>query len=72
MEGEIVLQFGSPTVAGSDNSTCFTTKKLTNFMNSNAFSWIFVLEYVPMRNRRAERILGILELAVKRLSLGTK
>lgn len=65
MKTEVLYQFWPPRIIISDNATCFTTKKLQKFMKVNGTTWKTVLEYAPISNGRAERMVGTLKSAVK-------
>lgn len=71
MKEEVIFRFGPPKVVISDKATFFTENKLQKFIYANKKKWKTVLEYEPMRNGRAERMVETLKEAVKRLLLSS-
>ena len=68
---EIIHCFGLPRVVVSDNATCFTASVLESFMARNGITWKTVLAYAPMSNGRAERMIGTLKKAIRKVLLGS-
>ena len=67
---EVLYSFGSLRNIISDNATRFTAKALVKFARYNGIEWKRVLAYAPMSNGRAERIVGTLKKAVKKMVQG--
>lgn len=62
---EALFHFGPPKIVVSDNATSLTPERLFKFITLNANSWKTVLDYSPIRNRRAEGMVGTLKVSVK-------
>ena len=67
---EVLYSFGPLRTIISDNATCFTAKSLVKFARDNGIEWKRVLAYAPMSNGRAERMVGTLKKAVRKMVLG--
>lgn len=67
---EVLYSFGPRLTIISDNATCFTAKSLVKFTRDNGIEWKKVLAYAPMSNGRAERMVGTLKKAVRKMVLG--
>ena len=67
---EIIQCFGPPRTIVSDNATCFKPALLGKFMSEHGTAWKTVLAYAPMCNGRAERMIGTLKRAVRKVIIG--
>ena len=69
VQEEIIHSFGPPGVIISDNALCFTAKSVSSFLSQHGTEWKTVLAYAPMSNGRAERMVGTLKRAIKKMVL---
>ena len=71
MEMEVVNLFGPPRVVISDNAGSFTAEVLASYMREIGTMWKTVLDYAPMSNGRAKRMVGTLKKAVLKTTLSS-
>lgn len=64
VQEEINFAFGHPKRIISDNGRCFTARRVQAFMEEKNIQWRKVLEYAPMSNGRAERMVGSIKKAL--------
>lgn len=58
MRDEFMFHFVPPMTAVSDNVTILRREKLSSYMSNHCIDWKTVLEYAPMSNGCAERMVG--------------
>lgn len=64
LKEKIILRFGPLELLVSDNATCFVACAVQNFIQTIDIRWNTVLDYAPMFNGWAERIVGTINQSV--------
>lgn len=72
LKNDILFTFGLLQDIISDNGRCFTASRVQVFMDGNDIKWKLVLQYAPMSNKKAERMVGTIKQATKQTALGTR
>lgn len=69
LQEEILLQFGPPRTIDADNAKAFIAGAVVDLMIKKGIRWRTLLEYAPMRNGRAERMVGTSKRAIAKIVL---
>ncbi len=69
LKKEVVEPYGPPATIISDNAMCFKAQSVASFMSRYGISWKPTLSYAPMSNGRAERMVGTIKKAIKKVVL---
>lgn len=65
VQEEIVFCIGPPLYIVSDNARCFTASRVQAFMQNIGIEWKTILQYAPMSNGRAERMVRTIKKGMK-------
>lgn len=59
-EEDIIYLFGTTAHILSDNGSCFVSSRLRSFVEERYIELVYTLDYAPVSNVRAERMVGTL------------